>query len=300
MNLKKICLFLLAAGLAAETVACGSGKEETAEITEQQESAEEPEETAEQQPSGGELPADAGPKGEQAGEEGAEETVQEESEEGTIDNEGRKDQYMSVLLGICTENRLPDGSALSPLEEGSGKMSDNRFAVYDIDGDGKRELLVQYVTAPTAGMMELIYDYEEETKSVREQFREYPLLTFYDNGMIEAGWSHNQGRSGDALWPCTLWQYAPEEDTYHAVAQVEAWDRKITETDPDSGAAFPEETDADGDGVVYYIRPEGEYDYKAPVDGPEYERWRDSYLGGAKTVDLVYEEMTEQNIYMVE
>lgn len=296
MNLKKISVLLLTAGLAAGVTACGGGKEE-----------EKPAEAVEQEESGKETPSDDEPEAETGEEENREnnpeaaEPVQETfGEENTNDNERRKDQYMTVLLGICTENRLPDGSALSPVEDGLKNMSENRFAVYDIDGDGKRELLIQYVTGPTAGMMELIYDYDDETKSVREQFREYPLLTFYDNGMIEAGWSHNQGLSGDVLWPYTLWQYDPEEDTWQAAAEVEAWDREISETNTFWNISFPEEVDADGDGVVYYVRPEGVSDYVAPIDGPEYEQWRNSCLGDAKTVDVVYEEMTEQNIYMLE
>lgn len=294
MNWKKWRVLLLTAGLAAGAAACG-GKtegEEPAEAVEQ----EAPEET----------PAEAEPEEEpkeEAGEARTEDAGMDSeasAEGGAADNENRKDQYMSVLLAICTENRLPDGSAPGAPDGGSGKMSDNQFAVCDIDGDGSRELIIQYVTAPTAGMRAFIYDYDPETKSVREEFQEYPLLTFYDNGIIEAGWSHNQGMAGDALWPYTLWQYDREEDAWHVAAEVDAWSRAVSETDRSTDAPFPQEVDADGDGVVYYIRPEGLQEDIAPVDGAEYRQWRDSYIGGAKEIDVVYEAMTEQNIYMLE
>ncbi len=296
MRMKKLCSLLLAGMLVMGTAACGSEKEAQADTGVQTEAEEEalPASDTEEE-------AEDGENREEENLEDADPVLETSGEEGINDNENRKDQYMGTLLDLCMENRLPDGSAVpSPTEGASGKMSDNRFAVCDIDGDGKRELIIQYVTAPTAGMMELIYDYDNETKSVREQLREYPLLTYYDNGMIEAGWSHNQGLSGDTLWPYTLWEYDAEADAYRVAAEVEAWDRKISETDPGWNISFPEEIDADGDGVVYYVRPEGVSDYIDPIDGPEYEQWRDSCLGDAKTVDVAYGEMTEQNIYMIE
>ncbi len=292
MNRKKICSLILAGILMAGLTACQNEKE--AEATEEnslQDQAETMEEVTLSEP-----------KDEIDLEEDVEDTeaVQEISEErDTIDNEGMKDQYMSILLDIWTKNRLPDGSALDSLAEFE-EMSDNKFSVCDIDGDGKRELIIQYVTASSAGMMELIYDYDGGTKSVRKQFVEYPALTYYDNGMIEAGWSHNQGLAGDALWPYTLFQYDPEEDAWHVVASVDAWSRERSETNWSDNSGFPEKTDADGDGVVYYIWPEGVYEGIDPVDGTEYEQWRDSYLGDANVLDIVYEEMTEQNIYMLE
>ncbi len=295
MKRKQLCVLLLAAGLAAGAAACGNRTE-----------TETPAETAEQEPSGEEAPADMQPEEESETGEGSEVPAEAEEqepsgEEDTVDNENQKDQYMSALLAVCTENRLPDGSALNPAEDNTfDRMSDNRFAVCDIDGDGSRELIIQYVTAPTAGMRELVYDYDAETKSVREEFQEYPLLTYYDNGIIEAGWSHNQGKAGDALWPYTLWQYDQEEDAWHVVAEVDAWDRRVTETDYSTDLPFPQEVDADGDGVLYYIRPEGGHGSIDPVDGAEYEQWRASFLGGAKKIDVLYEEMTEQNICMLE
>mgnify|MGYP006990178543 CR=1 FL=1 len=36
-------------------------------------------------------------------------------------------------------------------------------------------------------------DYDEAAGAVRMEFSNFPLLTFYDNGVIQAGWSHNQG-----------------------------------------------------------------------------------------------------------
>ncbi len=67
--------------------------------------------------------------------------------------------------------------------------------------DGREELILLYITACVADRIEIIYDYEEGTGSVREQFAEYPAVTHFDNGILQADWSHNQGLadySGDA------------------------------------------------------------------------------------------------------
>ena len=110
------------------------------------------------------------------------------------------------------------------------------------------------------------------------EFSNFPLLTFYDNGVIQAGWSHNQGRAGDSLWPYTFWRYDAETDAYTAGEDVDAWDKSLVEE------GFPDSVDADGDGVVYYIMPYGSYDTSQPVDGPAYQQWRDAFVGGAQAL----------------
>lgn len=63
-----------------------------------------------------------------------------------------------------------------------------------------------------AGMAESIYDYDSITGSIREQFIEFPDVTYYEIG------------------------------------QVEAWEKTLSETDY-YGNAFPVGLDEDKDGV---------------------------------------------------
>lgn len=205
--------------------------------------------------------------------------------------------YAAALKGICVDRVLPDGQELS-FDDTLFEMAENQFAVFDIDSDGEKELLLTYTTTDMAGMMELIYDYDEEAGEVREEFWEFPALTFYENGVIEAGWSHNQGLAGD-FWPYTLYQYDPGMDSYLPKGMVDAWDRSLSEVNYE-GRAFPEEIDQDGDGVVYYIMKNGEaYNTDAPVDGAQYQEWRDAYLNGAKEIEVPFVELTEENIGQV-
>jgi len=73
--------------------------------------------------------------------------------------------------------------------------------------------------------------------------------------------------------------------------------RGLREEDYD-GNPFPQEVDADGDGVVYYVATEGN-EPEAPMDGAEYDQWRDSCLKGAKPIQVPYVNLTTDNIYAV-
>lgn len=228
--------------------------------------------------------------------EGTEETTADQDSESAdgagFDQEAMKEAYQSILKGIYYDHTFPDGQACD--WDDTQDMSQNQFAVYDIDQDGKDELILSYTTGSMAGMAELIYDFDNNTKTANEELREFPALTFYDNGIIQADWSHNQGLAGD-FWPYTLYQYDSETDRYVNVAMVDAWDRSLSETNSD-GTSFPAESDADGDGIVYYIMKDGVYALENPVDGAAYEQWRDSYTGTAQAVEVPFLNLTEENI----
>ena len=170
-------------------------------------------------------------------------------------------------------------------------MAENQFAVCDVDGDGREELLIQYNTASmVAGMQALIYD-TDENGNLRLQFSEFPNLSFYDNGAIQAGWSHNQGLAGD-FWPYTLYVYDPESDLYRDVGSVDAWSRDYQPQN------YPAGTDTSGTGFVYYVyRDMGtEYGLLPPVDESEYLSWREEYLAGAAELALPWQSLTAEQI----
>uniref|UniRef100_UPI0040571716 hypothetical protein n=1 Tax=Agathobacter sp. TaxID=2021311 RepID=UPI0040571716 len=209
--------------------------------------------------------------------------------------DGRIEAYQSVLLDIYHNQQFPGGRELG---YDGFDLSDNRFAIEDIDGDGNEELIVIYTTTYVAGHAEIIYDYDAATGSVREQFVEYPAVTHFDNGILKADWSHNQGLAG-RIWPYTLYQYNPEKDIYEAIAMVDAWDKSLADTDYE-GNAFPDGVDKDGDMLVYYIMPPDEYELKNPVDYEEFEKWFDSYRKDAEVVRPSYMELTVENIAKLE
>ena len=203
--------------------------------------------------------------------------------------------YGGILSQITAAWQLPDGELdTSSLENGFGQMSDNRFAVTDIDGDGREELIVCYANASMAGMMEIIYDYDPVPGELEREFTQWPMLTYYDNGIIKAGASHNHTHG--EFWPFALYQYETESDSYKQIAYVHTWDKEIS--DVYEGRPFPEELDADGDGTLFNIsegaKPSYEYeDYK--YNQPDFEKWYDEMMDGAQEITVPYQPLEHES-----
>ena len=82
------------------------------------------------------------------------------------------------------------------------------------------------------------------------------------------------------------------------IAQVEAWDKEIRDTDYE-GNAFPDDVDVDKDQTVYYIMETDVYANRVPVDGEAYDLWYEAYRKGAGTITIPYLALTEENIAML-
>lgn len=208
-----------------------------------------------------------------------------------FDTGGLPDAYVVVIQEYCRTGMFPDGQDGGDIP---GKIS---YAVYDVDGDGKDELILKNQDTITAGMTERVYAYEDGV--FREEFCGFPALTYYDNGLIQAEWSHNQGNAGDRLWPYTLYQYQPDDDSYIMLEAVDAWDKELADSTSDWGA-FPDDIDADGDGYIYFLLPtdwEGQYSRADIVDNSDYENWRNHYLGGAETLEIPYQELEVETVF---
>lgn len=202
--------------------------------------------------------------------------------------------YWTVLTDIYHYQIFPGGRDLG---YDGWPMSDNRFALGDIDGDGSEELIVLYCTTSTSGHAEIIYDYYASAGGVREQFIEYPGVVHFDNGILKVDASHNHTLSAK-IWPYTLYQYNAESDSYDVIAQVEAWDKEIRDTDYE-GNAFPDDVDADKDQTVYYIMEADSSAQGVAVDGEAYDQWYETYRNGAGTISIPYLALTEENIAML-
>jgi hypothetical protein len=216
-------------------------------------------------------------------------------DEESADKPDMYNAYSDALENLIENHKLPDGTDAAEL---SGDMAQNKFAIYDVDNDGKEELLLMYTSTYTAGQAGYVFDYDAETKELKTEFSEFPFLTFYDNGAIKAGWSHNQGRAGENFWPYSLYQYAPETDSYVLAGMVDAWDKNYPGADEQNNP-FPSDIDKSGTGFVYYIMEDGQYDTSNPVDASEYNAWVDTYIGNASEIQIQYMDLTEENISQI-
>jgi len=214
-------------------------------------------------------------------------------------NKARYAAYKELLLDLYKNNHLAEWGDIDFID--SESMSDNQFAIADVDKDGKEELIVYVTSTIVAGHAGIIYDFNEETGKVYAQLKEYPLLSFYENGAVEAGWSHNQGKAGD-FWPYTLYVYDKESDSYKEAGYVDAYDRALYEQNKDvfKDDPFPYDVDKDGNGFVYYLYSAenklADYQKIAPVDDDAYLSWLQNYTNGSKKIDITFYNLTEENI----
>jgi len=202
--------------------------------------------------------------------------------------------YIAALENLIQNHILPDGT------DGGiqyGDMYTNKFDVCDVDNDGREELLLFYTTTSEGGWAGFVLGYDAETKKLQTKLRESTLLTFYDNGIIRAKWGSNQRLGGD-FWPYSLYQYAPDLDSYVFVGMVDAWDKNYLGGD-DHKNEFPSDIDKSGTGFVYYIMKDREYDNSHPVDASEYDEWLNAYIGNASEIQIKYMDLTEENISQI-
>lgn len=201
--------------------------------------------------------------------------------------------YAQVLDLLLNHNILPDGQHGDPVHAIGEK--DSTFAVADVDGDGREELVVNYLDSSMAGMQGFVCEYLPDTGMMKIELIEFPDLTFYDNGVALAGWSHNQGKGGE-FWPYSAYVHQADSDTYKYVGAADAWDREFWPED------YPEDVDTSGTGRVYYL-PQGpslaESRIPEPVDASVYDQWRQELLGQAREITPDYLALNEQNIRQI-
>ncbi len=218
----------------------------------------------------------------------------EESPALTLEEEEQRLAFGKALWDIYQRGILPDGRELD--YHGMESATNQEFALTDIDGDGKEELLLKWEYAAMAGMVELVFGYQNGTLYI--ELSEFPRLTFYDNGVVTAGWNYNRGLA-QGLWPYNVHCYDEENDVYQWIGSVEAWEKSFQEKNYD-GALFPDEVDLDGDGSIYYLLPPSWWDFRYDeiplVDGADYVEWRESYINGAEQISILYQKLTEENI----
>lgn len=198
--------------------------------------------------------------------------------------------YKEAVEKLVNDKVFPNGEETGFEEDGSfGAMDENKYAIADVDGDGKEELVISFVTAPVVGQAEQVYGYDEATGALKQELSEFPMVTYYTNGIAEVGWSHNQGWAGERLWPYSLFFYNTEKNEYELRYSIDAWDKTLSDKDAD-GNPYPEDVDKNGDGYVVILTEGDESKY---ISAEDYEAWRNETLGGAQKIEVEYKPVTD-------
>lgn len=202
--------------------------------------------------------------------------------------------YASALKEFADNYVFPDESECA-YDASFGNMSDNTFAVSDINNDGNDELVINYITAPMSGQMTNVYSYDSDNNTIQLELMETPQVTFYSNHTAKALWSHNQGLAGNTFWPYNLYRYNSENKSYELVASVDAWDASYADKDF-NGNSFPKDIDTEGAGIVYYITQDGVENIVSKTD---YDKWYASYFSDGEEIQVDYMAVTSENIEKV-
>lgn len=226
------------------------------------------------------------------------------SEKAELSEEERQEYvsaYRDALETFLQDQMLPDKTTQWSLVEGMGEMEENSFAISDVDSDGVPELVLHLVTAPMAGMLEGIYQYDPQTKELKEELLGFTSAEYYEGGLLKMWWSHNQGLAGDSFWPYTIFEYDTESGTYEFTANVDAWDKTLSETDYE-GNTYPEDVDKEGAGIVYLITEKGEDDknQETVMDKKTFEAWEFETFDPDKILEIPYKAMTEEEIAAIQ
>lgn len=203
-------------------------------------------------------------------------------------------RYMEILEMIRDEGRDPNGREYE--SNADWNFENNCFAILDVDRDGRQELIFNFNESFMGAMCEVVYEYDEETDTLREELVEWVSTEYYSGGLVKVECSHNHGRDpeGRGEWPYSVYEYDPETDSYRQIYMMDPWDGRIHEED------FPDELDTDGDKLLYCVTVEnGSTAAGTAADGQvmifdqdEYEAWAEELMPEWSRMDVTYHPMT--------
>lgn len=185
--------------------------------------------------------------------------------------------YEETLRALREDGILPSGVKLDVV----GELSDNRYAVFDIDGDGRDELMLDIVSAAPRDCYTAVYDVDADGDLFRE-VRYTADLTFWTNGIVLASYSAAAAQEGDFV-PYAVSQYDEEQDVYTEFAYVSAMDK---ETLAAAGKLdeYPQAVDTSDMGRVFFVQG-------TPVDVTDYEAWYASWRDGLSELEVPWEKL---------
>lgn len=189
--------------------------------------------------------------------------------------------YAATLRNLLYSRILPNGTFVDlPLSDSS------KFSVYDVDGDGREELVLCYDSGFMAGMWGYVIGYDEGNGELIIQMEGQFDLVFLENGNLKELDSHNQ--TAGEMWPYYLYRYLQESDSYELAGHVHAEDKAISEE------RYPEEADVSGTGTVYYVSSDGWG--TTPIDESDYLAWLAANQRDSGELEIPYLAITEENI----
>ncbi len=223
--------------------------------------------------------------GEAPGEEATGETLSTEDMVATLT------AYQFALQQISFEHVYPDGTDTG-FDSTCGYIEDNFFAIQDVTGDDRKELIVRFVTAPEAGKQETVFTFNPGKNTVGKLLTISPEGVYYDNSIVKENWARGSGLCAAEYWPYNLYRFNEATGSYELFAEVNMWSKSVTMVDY-KGDTYPEEIDTEKAGTVFIVSYLG---VTKTISKSDYEAWLAEILGDAQPLELSYRNMSEKNI----
>ena len=214
----------------------------------------------------------------------------------TTVNVAQHQAYKKALMKLLKKRIWP---GTKRKEEFFGeKMSENQFAIVDIDLDGVDELIVNWNIYMGMTYISEVFEYDVKTNKWKSEGNFHPFGTvFYDNGVVLVPDAHNMGW-GVTIYPYSISIYNPKKDKYKAeVGHASCWDKSIFDAMKDSEGMpkWPAKYDKDNVGVVYFIDYKG-YDSKKKYSQSDYDKFLKKLVGDANVIPVKFKALTKKNI----
>lgn len=206
----------------------------------------------------------------------------------------RTNAYMKALMNLAFNGESPECADIK-YDNSKGSISDNQFAIVDIDMDGDDELIIKYVTADEEDKKEYVFRYNAMSGMLDMEFSEYPTIRYYDNGYVMVDTAHLERVDDDYKWMYNLYRN-DEYGNYMTVVSVNAWFKDVTPVNC-AGEDFPDEIDIDKAGVVYCMYTDNE---SKQICQSEYDKWFADVMKDASVIEVPYLNMSEENIWALD
>lgn len=205
-----------------------------------------------------------------------------------------EEAYMKTLMDLQF-NGISPVSANIEFDGSKWFMSDNKFAICDIDNDGENELIIQYITDEESKKKEYIYKFNYETQDIELAFCDYPSITYFDDGLLTVDTAYLERPDDDYRWMYKL--YNATAGNFQTIATVNAWYRESTPVNC-AGDEYPDEIDCENAGVVYLIFYDNEE--RKIFSQSQYDIWYNEVFGNAHAINVHYQNLSEENVWALD
>lgn len=208
-------------------------------------------------------------------------------------NTPERKAFQLALQMVYDQQYLPELGEQIVITEPDSTIEEEQFAILDVDGDGREELLLRITNTDVAGMCEVIYGFDAQTGVLRVEAWNHIAVTHYP-GFLRADASHNHGLAGELLWPYTVLLYDPAEDSYRETYRVDAWDKSWADYNSLLEMPFPEEIDSDNYGGVFLITQGDETQILSLRD---FDLWESRLFAGKDPINIPWQNLTRTAIF---